>query len=74
MRSSESSIRVSVRNAIAIARDRGYQSVAMPLIGRGSGGGKAAGIQSIMEDELTKCVFYGEVKVVTAPKRVSMGL
>ena len=63
-RSSESSIRDSVRNAIAIAHDRGYQSIAIPLIGAGSGGGKADRIQSLIEDELTKCQFNGEVKVV----------
>ena len=63
-RSSEDFIRESVRNAIGIARDRGYQSIAMPLIGAGSGGGKADRIQSIIEDELTNCDFNGEVKVV----------
>ncbi|RME91811.1 MAG: Appr-1-p processing protein, partial [Verrucomicrobia bacterium] len=38
-RSSERSIRDSVRNALALARDRGYRSLAFPLIGAGSGGG-----------------------------------
>jgi O-acetyl-ADP-ribose deacetylase (regulator of RNase III) len=52
-RSSESSIRDSVRNAIAIAHDRGYQSIVIPPIGAGSGGGKADRIESLIEDELT---------------------
>lgn len=63
-RSSERSIRDSVRNAITLARERGYRSIAMPLIGAGSGGGKPDRIQAIIEDELAKCEFDGEVRVV----------
>jgi O-acetyl-ADP-ribose deacetylase (regulator of RNase III) len=63
-RSSERSIRDSVRNAISIAQDRGYASVALPLIGAGSGGGKSSRVQSIIEEELTKCQFDGEVRIV----------
>jgi len=63
-RSSERSIRDSVRNAISIAQDRGYASVALPLIGAGSGGGKSSRVQSIIENELTKCQFDGEVRIV----------
>jgi len=63
-RSSERSVRDSVRNAISIAQDRGYASVALPLIGAGSGGGKSSRVQSIIEDELTKCQFDGEVRIV----------
>ena len=39
-RSSERSIRDSVFNAISIAQNRGYKSLALPLIGAGSGGGR----------------------------------
>jgi O-acetyl-ADP-ribose deacetylase (regulator of RNase III) len=63
-RSSEKSIRDSVRNSVSIAQRRGYRSLAMPLIGAGSGGGKPAKVQSIIEDELTKCQFDGEVRIV----------
>ena len=63
-RSSERSIRDSVRNAISIAQGRGYASVALPLIGAGSGGGKSSRVQSIIENELTKCQFDGEVRIV----------
>ena len=63
-RSSEYSIRASVRNAIEIARRRMYKSLALPLIGAGSGGGKSSKAQAIIEDELTKCEFDGEVRVV----------
>jgi O-acetyl-ADP-ribose deacetylase (regulator of RNase III) len=41
-RSSERSVRDSVKNAIALAKQNGYTSIAFPLIGAGSGGGKGA--------------------------------
>jgi O-acetyl-ADP-ribose deacetylase (regulator of RNase III) len=63
-RSSEHSIRDSVRNAIQIARNRNYKSLALPLIGAGSGGGKSSNVQRMIEDELTKCKFDGEVRIV----------
>lgn len=63
-RSSERSIRDSVRNAISLAQERGYQSLAFPLIGAGSGGGQPAIVQSIIEDELSRCQFDGEVRIV----------
>ena len=63
-RSSERSIRDSVRHSIEIAQNRGYKSLALPLIGAGSGGGKSTKVQSIIEDELTKCPFDGEVRIV----------
>lgn len=37
-RSSERSIRDSVQNSLSIARNRGHPSVALPMIGAGSGG------------------------------------
>jgi O-acetyl-ADP-ribose deacetylase (regulator of RNase III) len=63
-RSSEPSIRDSVRNAIALASKGGYGSIAIPLIGAGSGGGKPDRIQSLIEDELTKCDFDGDIRIV----------
>lgn len=63
-RSSERSIRDSVRNAVSIAQYRGYQSLALPLIGAGSGGGNATKVQAIIEDELTRCHFDGEIRIV----------
>ncbi len=67
-RSSERSIRDSVRNAISIAQTRSYKSLAMPLIGAGSGGGKSSKVQLIIQDELTKCRFDGEVRIVRYSK------
>jgi len=67
-RSSERSIRDSVRNAISIAHNRSYKSMALPLIGAGSGGGNPAKIQSIIEDELANCQFDGEIRIVRYTK------
>jgi O-acetyl-ADP-ribose deacetylase (regulator of RNase III) len=63
-RSSEWSIRASVRNAIDLARRKGYQSIAFPLIGAGSGGGKSNKVQAWIEQELAGLRFDGEVRVV----------
>jgi hypothetical protein len=41
-----------------------FQSVATPWIGAGSGGGNPHRIQTMIEDELTRCPFDGEVRVV----------
>jgi O-acetyl-ADP-ribose deacetylase len=63
-RSSEWSVRQFVQNAMALAKQQSFRSIAFPLIGAGSGGGKAESIQAWMEDELSKIEFDGEVKVV----------
>ncbi len=63
-RSSERSIRNSVRNAMRLASQRGYQSIAFPLIGAGSGGGKPERVLEIMRDELAQIEFDGEVRIV----------
>lgn len=63
-RSSETSIRDSVRNAMRIAIDQQYESIAMPLIGAGSGGGKPDEILAIIQDELGTIEFDGDVVLV----------
>ena len=63
-RSSERSIRGSVRNAMKIANEKGYQSIALPLIGAGSGGGKPEKILSIIQDELGRIEFDGQIRIV----------
>lgn len=63
-RSSEWSVRESVRNAIALSKKQGVKSVGFPLIGAGSGGGRAAKIEGWMLDELGRLEFDGEVVVV----------
>lgn len=63
-RSSERSIRDSVHNALALADRHGYRSIALPLIGAGSGGGDPTQVQAIIEEELKRCEFAGEVRIV----------
>jgi len=69
-RSSEASIRDSVRNAMELAETRGYRSVAFPLIGAGSGGGKIAEVLKWMVDELSRIEFDGEVRVIRYKKTI----
>jgi len=63
-RSSERSIRDSVRNAMKIANEKGYRSIAFPLIGAGSGGAKSEKVLSIIQDELGQIEFDGDVRIV----------
>jgi len=63
-RSSERSIRTSVRSAMDIVREQSYRSVAFPLIGAGSGGGKAKRVLAIIRDELEQTEYDGEVRIV----------
>lgn len=51
-RASEQSIRDSVRNAIGIAEANGFQFIAFPLIGAGSGGFNQEKAKQIMLDEI----------------------
>lgn len=63
-RSSEWSVSQSVRNAMALAKEKGCQSIAFPLIGAGSGGGKADRVLAWMQRELQGIDFDGEVRIV----------
>lgn len=63
-RSSEWSVRESVRNAMALAARGGYGSIAFPLIGAGSGGGSAERVEGWMRDELQSIPFDGVVVIV----------
>jgi O-acetyl-ADP-ribose deacetylase len=62
-RASERSIRDSVRNAILLAHERGFRSIAFPLIGAGSGGMKAEVVRAIIEDELRTLDYPLEVRI-----------
>ena len=53
-RASEQSIRDAVKNAMAVAAENGFQSIAFPLIGAGSGGFDQQKAKEIMLDELQK--------------------
>jgi O-acetyl-ADP-ribose deacetylase (regulator of RNase III) len=63
-RSSERSIRTSVRNALEVASANGFRSIAIPLIGAGTGGGSPGQVQSIIEDEIRNCDFDINVRLV----------
>lgn len=68
-RSSEESIRGSVRNALALAGQHRFRSIAFPLIGSGTGGGHPDLTQAIMKDEIGKSQFPGDVFLVRYRKR-----
>ncbi len=73
-RSSEWSIRESVRNAMTIVKGKGYESVAFPLIGAGTGGGKAERVLEWMRGELATVQYDGMVIVVKHLPRGSADL
>jgi len=60
----EFSIRASVRNAIRLSEEHGFESLAMPLIGAGSGRFHQDKTKLIILDELNKFLFSPLVKVV----------
>lgn len=63
-RSSEYSVRQSVRSAMSLVSKKDYASVAFPLIGAGSGGGSPEQVQGFMHDELSQIAYDGAVFVV----------
>ena len=67
-RSSERSIRDSVRNAMEIASEKGYNSIAMPLIGAGTGGGNRERVLQLIQSELDTIEFNGRVVIVRFSK------
>ena len=67
-RASERSIRESVGNATALAHEKGFRSIAFPLIGAGSGGFNQERAKAILEDELGKLEYPMEATVVVFKK------
>lgn len=63
-RASERSIRVSTRSAIRVCKQEGFSSIAFPLIGAGTGGGKEDRVLELMKAELETLDFSGEVRIV----------
>ncbi len=63
-RSSEAAIRGCVRSALGLARERGFKSIAFPVIGSGTGGFSVDRAIEIMRDEVSSCEFEGEVRIV----------
>lgn len=66
--SSEKSIRLSTRNAIELAAQHGFGSIAFPLIGAGTGGKKQENVLNWMLDELNQVTYSGEVRIVRYQK------
>ena len=66
-RSSERSIRGSVRSAVALAQEHGFRSIALPLIGAGTGGGNEETVQALSEEELREAVLDGQALLVRLP-------
>lgn len=60
----EASIRLSIRNAITEAARHGFDSVAAPAIGAGSGRFNEAKSFELMKDELRKLDYPGRVVLV----------
>lgn len=63
-RSSEAIARACVRNALKLAGAHGYNSVAIPLIGSGTGGLSPEQVQVIITGETNSSRFGGRVVVV----------
>lgn len=67
-RSSEKSIRESCRSALAMAEEKKFNSIALPLIGAGTGGGSTGAVLDMMKDELETVSFEGRIVVVEFQK------
>ena len=63
-RSSERAIRGCVRSALGIASEQGYRSIALPLIGAGTGGCSPEKVLEIMQDEAGNSDYDGEVRII----------
>ncbi len=63
-RASDRSIRDSVKNAVRLAYEKGFKSIALPLIGAGSGGFNQEQAKAIMLHELSTLDVPMVVKVV----------
>ena len=66
-RSTEFSIRASTRNAVGLAARSGFTSVALPLVGAGTGGARAGRVLAWILDELGRLPAdcpVAEVRVV----------
>ncbi|MDR1934767.1 MAG: macro domain-containing protein [Candidatus Accumulibacter sp.] len=60
----EKSIRLSVRSALGLAREKAYHSIAFPLIGAGTGGASQQKTLDWMREEAEASGFEGEVIIV----------
>ena len=63
-RSSEASIRQSVRSALARVQEHGFESVAFPLIGAGTGGGSPQQVEALIHEEIERSGYPGRALIV----------
>jgi O-acetyl-ADP-ribose deacetylase (regulator of RNase III) len=68
-RASRRSIQDSVRNAVELARSKGFQSIAFPVVGSGSGGCSRERALHLMLDAFSSIDYEGRVVVVRYAKR-----
>ncbi|MDR2636770.1 MAG: macro domain-containing protein [Zoogloeaceae bacterium] len=61
----EYSIRTSTRSALELAAEKGYRTIAFPLVGAGTGGASRQKTQALMCAEAEASDFSGEVTIVT---------
>ena len=61
---SEQSVRLSVRNALALADKFGIRSIAFPLIGSGTGGMSQAKVLELMTQEVESSSYGGKTVLV----------
>lgn len=64
----EKSIRKSVRSALELATEKGYRSIAFPLIGAGTGGASQKKTLRMIQEEIEQSAFDGEVIIVKFKK------
>jgi O-acetyl-ADP-ribose deacetylase len=62
--SSERAIRQSTQNALGVAAAKGYRSIAFPVIGSGTGGFSADKALTVMQSEIERSAYEGEVRIV----------
>jgi O-acetyl-ADP-ribose deacetylase len=68
-RSSEASIRGSVRSALSKAIKHGFESVGFPLIGAGTGGGSPDQVEGMIREEIERSEYTGRAVIVRYKKR-----
>ena len=61
----ERSIRDGTKNALLIALENNFKSIAFPVIGGGTGGVKKIKAINYMKDEINKSEFKGEIIIVS---------
>lgn len=68
-RSSEASIRKSVRSAISKAEEHGFESLGFPLIGAGTGGGSPDQVEGMIREEIEQTGYTGLAVIVRYTKK-----